>query len=126
MHLNKRTKERECRFYFPRPNTVEAKVIKEMNPKYWIFAGKRNDQLINYFNRTLTTFWLANTDITPCTDIDTVVNYMGKYCNKAEESSESYADIIRQILSKINPTHPKLSLVQKLMNKLMVEHDVSS
>ena len=52
-------------------------------------------------------------------------NYIGKYYSKTEKSSKSYTNIIQQILSKINLIHPRLSLIQKLINKLVIEHDVS-
>src|SRR6185437_5635287 len=110
IRLNKRTKERLYRFYFPRPNAFEAKITREMNPKHWIYIEKRNDKLVNYFNRILTIFWLTNTNIALCTDINTVINYIDKYCSKAEKSTESYTNIIRQILPKVNPNHSKLSL----------------
>jgi hypothetical protein len=97
-----------------------------MNPEYWIYAAKRNDKLVNHFNRTLTAFWLANTDIAPYTDINAVINYISKYCSKAEKSTESYSNIIRQILPKVNPNYPKLSLIQRLINKLIAKRDISA
>src|SRR5436190_12145399 len=94
IYLNKRTKERECRFYFPRSNIVEAKVTKEMNLEHWMFVVKRNNQLVNHFNYILITLWLVNIDIISCTDVNVVANYMGKYCSKAEKSTELYTNIV--------------------------------
>ena len=66
-----------------------------MNPEHWTFAAKRNDQLVNYFNRILTIFWLTNIDITLYTNINVVINYIGKYYSKAKKSTKSYINIIR-------------------------------
>ena len=95
MRLNKRIKKRECRFYFPRFNAAEPKIIKEINSEYWTFAVKRNDQFVNHFNCILTIFWLANINIILYTDINIVINYIGKYYNKAKKSIELYINIIR-------------------------------
>ena len=82
-----------------------------MNPEHWTFAAKRNDQLVNHFNRILIIFWLTNTDIALCIDINAVINYMGKYYSKAKKSIKSYINIVRQIFPKVNPNHLKLLLV---------------
>ncbi|KAM4067595.1 PIF1-like helicase [Hirsutella rhossiliensis] len=47
--------------------------------------GKRNDGQINHYNRLLTVAWLANTDVSPCTSLQQVIDYAAKYCSKSEK-----------------------------------------
>ena len=68
---------------------------------------------------------MANTDVSVCGDTNAVINYIAKYCSKAETQSLSYRDIVKSVLPNINPQHPRLSLVQRLMNKLIAERDIS-
>ncbi|XP_044723694.1 ATP-dependent DNA helicase PIF1 [Hirsutella rhossiliensis] len=47
--------------------------------------GERNDGQINHYNRLLTVAWLANTDVSPCTSLQQVIDYAAKYCSKSEK-----------------------------------------
>ena len=98
-----------CRFYFPRRHHEEAYVTRDMNPAYWMFDGVRNDSRLNGYNRTITLGWLANTDINPCTSVDAVLNYVAKYCSKAETKSKSYQELARSLLPRISNRNPLVS-----------------
>ncbi|KAK0655303.1 hypothetical protein B0T16DRAFT_304942, partial [Cercophora newfieldiana] len=67
--------------------------------------------------------WLANTDISPCTSIQAVLQYITKYCSKAEQKSQSYKDMAKEILPKVTNRSPMVSFVAKVMNKLISERD---
>lgn len=55
-----------------------------------------------------------------------MVNYIAKYAIKEETKSTSYNDMLKQCLPHVNSTKPLLSLVSKLMNKLVSERDWSA
>ncbi|KAM5354934.1 hypothetical protein ACJ41O_001580 [Fusarium nematophilum] len=93
MQLNKHTKQVECRFGFPHGQRLLASLDKVPHSKHWSFRGERNDSQINHYNRLLTVAWLANTDVSPCTSLQQVIDYAAKYCSKSEKKSESFAQI---------------------------------
>ncbi|KAF4993680.1 hypothetical protein FDECE_13356 [Fusarium decemcellulare] len=115
-----------CRFYFPRALHALPKVTREINPKFLMFDGSRNDHQLNNFNRTMILSWLANIDASPCTSLYAVVNYMGKYCSKSEVSTESFKDIAKAVLPKVNANRGLVGFVAKFMNRLVVERDWSA
>lgn len=115
-----------CRFYFPRELHDEAYVTHRLNPQYLIFDGARNDTTLNNYNRTMAVSWLANHDISPCTSVHAVINYIAKYCSKAEHQTQSYKDIAREILPKVNQQLGLVGFVARFMNKLAAERDWSA
>lgn len=120
------TDNKVCRFYFPRQLHEMAIVTNDLNPVHLIFDGARNDTRLNNFNRLIALAWRANRDISPCTSQHAVINYIAKYASKAETKSESYRDIARAILPKVNSNKPLVSFVAKFMNKLASERDWSA
>ncbi|KPM39851.1 hypothetical protein AK830_g6688 [Neonectria ditissima] len=115
-----------CRFNFPRELHDEAYVTTRLNPQYLIFNSARNDTSLNNYNRTLSVGWLANHDISPCTSVHAVVNYIAKYCSKAEHQTQSYRDIAREVLPHVNHERGITGFVAKFMNKLAAERDWSA
>ena len=99
---------------------------KELNPEIYSFMAKRNDSNLNQYNRSITLTWLANTDISVCGDTNAVINYIAKYCSKAETQSVSYGNIIQAILPSLNASHPRFSLIKRAMNRLIAERDIFS
>ena len=118
--------EKVCRFYFPHELRTVPAVTRRLNPKHLVFVPTRNDDRLNAYNRLVTMAWLANTDVSPCTSSQAVLNYIGKYCTKAETKTTSYADLVRQVVPTVNSNRPLLSLVAKVMNKLIGERDWSA
>ncbi|KID81497.1 ATP-dependent DNA helicase PIF1 [Metarhizium guizhouense ARSEF 977] len=125
MQLNKRTKQVECRFGFPHGQRLLASLNKLPHSKHWCFRGERNDSQINHYNRLLTVAWLANTDISPCTSLQQVVDYAAKYCSKSEKKSESFAQIGKALMPRVKDQNPLISFTSKLLNQLVAERDYS-
>ncbi|KIX04765.1 uncharacterized protein Z518_05635 [Rhinocladiella mackenziei CBS 650.93] len=115
-----------CRFNYPAALRQEPAVEKAMGSSYLRFQPVRNDGRLNNYNRLVSLAWLANTDIAPCTGSRAVLNYIGKYCTKAEQKSENYRQVIQHLLPNLNVTKPLLSLVSKTMNRLIGERDWSA
>jgi ATP-dependent DNA helicase PIF1 len=118
--------EPECRFLFPRQPRETAEMIRHPGKTWWSFEGRRNDTLMNQYNRLITLAWLANTDISPCSGVEAVINYAAKYCSKTEQQTASYAEIAKAILPHVSDRNPMLSFVSKMMNKLIGERDYSA
>ncbi|THY28305.1 hypothetical protein D6D01_03910 [Aureobasidium pullulans] len=70
-----------------------------------MFFFKRNDPHLNRYNRTMSLRWLANTDITPRTSLQAVLNYLSEYCTKAGVKVPQYQDMLRATQGfKLTPT----------------------
>ncbi|KAF5578398.1 ATP-dependent DNA helicase PIF1 [Fusarium pseudoanthophilum] len=104
------SEETYCRFYFPRALHPEPVLARNMNPNYPIYDGPRNDTQLNNFNRTQAA----------------VINYVVKYVGKAEVKSESYKDIAKAILPRVNSSRGVVGFVAKFMNRLIAERDWSA
>ncbi|KAM4061713.1 PIF1-like helicase [Hirsutella rhossiliensis] len=117
MQLNKHTKQVECRFGFPHGQRLLASLTS--------FRGERNDGQINHYNRLLTVAWLANTDVSPCTSLQQVIDYAAKYCSKSEKKSESFAQIGKALMPRVKDHNPLISFTSKLLNQLVAERDYS-
>ncbi|KAF6820018.1 hypothetical protein CSOJ01_01086 [Colletotrichum sojae] len=112
-----------CRFHFPHPERPVPDVTKDFNLNHWIFVGRRNDEMLNHFSPALSVGWLANTDISPCTSAYAVVQYVAKYCSKAEVKTQTYKELARSIVPKVKANQPAVSFAAKLMNKIIAERD---
>ncbi|KAM4067812.1 ATP-dependent DNA helicase PIF1 [Hirsutella rhossiliensis] len=87
--------------------------------------GARNDGQINHYNRLLTVAWLANTDVSPCTSLQQVIDYAAKYCSKSEKKSDSFAQIGKALMPRVKDHNPLISFTSKLLNQLVSERDYS-
>ncbi|KAJ3459135.1 hypothetical protein MRS44_015208 [Fusarium solani] len=115
--------ETSCRFHFPRETHTHPILSRNLNPNYPVYDGARNDTQLNNFNRTIIISWLANIDVSPCTSSSAVINYVVKYVGKAEKKSESYKDIAKAILPRVNSNRGIVGFVAKFMNILITERD---
>jgi hypothetical protein len=115
-----------CRFFFPRPLFDDPVVTKGINHKSWLFSLARNIPDINQYSPPITMGWMANTDIQPPTSLFAVLAYVAKYIFKPEIKSKSYKDLQGMILPYTNERVPLLSLVLKMLNKLIRERDWSA
>src|SRR3981081_2253156 len=70
--------------------------------------------------------WMANTDIQPPTSLYAMLSYIGKYVSKPEKSSASYIELQTQIFALIPCQAPLLSVVSKMLNRLIGERDWSA
>lgn len=114
------------KFNFPRPLREEPDVNNEGNPRWQTFAPARNDPLLNNYNPAFTMGWLANINVTPCTDQKAVLYYVAKYCTKAETKTVKLDELMKDLLPHISSKNPIGSLVIKFMNKLIGERDISA
>ncbi|EEU34868.1 uncharacterized protein NECHADRAFT_98098 [Fusarium vanettenii 77-13-4] len=85
---------------------------------------KQVDQM-NHYNRLLAVAWLANTDVSPCTSLQQVIDYAAKYCSKSEKKSESFAQIGKALMPRVKDHNPLISFTLKLLNQLVTERDYS-
>jgi ATP-dependent DNA helicase PIF1 len=92
-----------CRFFYPRPLTLQAVVTKDINHKDYMFAPARNQSTLNQCLPVVTMGWMANTDIQPSLTLHGVLAYLAKYVSKPEKSSISYTElqVIRKVVSKV-------------------------
>ncbi|KAK0707072.1 hypothetical protein B0T26DRAFT_729060 [Lasiosphaeria miniovina] len=118
------SREKLCRFYFERPLHDHAVLIRGMNPKYEMFDGARpNDGRLNNYARAIVLGWLANTDSVPTTSLRAVLTYISKYCSRAESQTQPYKDILRELIPRVNSRQPLVTLISKMLNKLLAERD---
>ena len=92
------TEEEYCRFYFPKRTHSTAILTRDLNPGYYVFDAARNDPLLNAFSAAITVGWLANTDVSPYTSLNAIINYVRKYYSKAETITLSYRKIVNQVI----------------------------
>ncbi|KAM4061636.1 PIF1-like helicase [Hirsutella rhossiliensis] len=83
--------------------------------------GERNDGQINHYNRLLTVAWLANTDVSPCTSLQQVIDYAAKYCSKSEKKSESFAQIGKALMPR--PLAPRPAVTGRAFPLLRIDGD---
>ena len=82
---------------------------------------------MNHYNRLLSICWRANTDITPLTTVKAVMEYILKYCSKAETQTLSYTDMMKAVLPKVDSVEkPFLSFVARFLNSIVGERDWSA
>lgn len=112
---------RVCRFGFPIPVETESALRKENG--IWKFFPKRNDSLLQRFNRFLTQAWRGNTDCSAITSKDGVLNYIAKYASKGEQPSESYSDILKRILERNAPDTAAVTLIRQLLVSSVAERN---
>lgn len=121
--------EKVCRFHFPRAIHPQAVVTRELsasgikNPPWDTFDGVRNDGSLNNYIRGVSMGWMANTDASPCTSLRAVINYISKYCSKAETKTQPYQEMLKELIPKVSHAQPMVSLVAKMMNRLVSERD---
>ncbi|KAG6173479.1 hypothetical protein E4U36_000861 [Claviceps purpurea] len=81
---------------------------------------------MNHYSPVAIMAWRANMDITPCTSIRVALDYIAKYCTKAEVPTASYTDIVKSVLPHVSDSRLVVSLAAKSLNKLLVERDWGS
>ena len=118
--------ERRCRFHFPQAFRTVAEVSRDQNPLHYKFLPVRNDTLLNAYIPSLTLGWNANNDMSPCTNINGVLRYVGKYASKAETKSEPYNEMFANAIRNCSERNPFLSTAMKMMNRLIGERDWST
>ena len=98
----------------------------EGNPRWQTFAPAWNDPLFNNYNPAFTMGWVANIDVTPCTDQKAVLYYVAKYCTKAKTKTVKLDKLMKDLLPHISSKNPIGLLGINFMNKLIAERDISA
>ena len=124
--INRVTKREGCRFGFPFPYIDAPRLIQREGSSYKTYEPIRNDSHMGKYNPAVTMAWLANTDISPCTDEGAVIHYLAKYCSKAETKSKKLLELMRELLPNVSSHQPVVSLTRKVMNRLIGERDWSA
>lgn len=81
---------------------------------------------MNNYVPLITMAWKANTDFTLCTSSQAVLNYLAKYCTKEEVQSQTYREIVQEMIPFMHSFNHLFSLVSKVMNRLVGERDWSA
>lgn len=116
----------QCRFYFPCALCATPHIAKALNPNHHAFLPARNDTRLNQYNPLLLFAWKANLDVSVCLDYIAVKTYVAKFASKAEHKSKSYKQLVADVAPHISSSgNPLLSLVVRVMNKLLAERDWS-
>jgi hypothetical protein len=103
-----------------------VKVNQHPTRSYMQFFLKRNDGYLNKYNWLTTMAWQANTDVSPCTSVAAVIDYMVKYAVKPQKASASYHEMATRVMHLVNEARPYQSMVTKLMKKLIGECNYSA
>jgi hypothetical protein len=121
----KNSKEVVCRFHFSFSIREIFTIFNIVNLKWKSFDFVRNDSLLNTYNLIVSMNWLTNIDFTSCTNQHAILRYIVKYCFKAKIKSFKLIDVFRDVLSHVhvNSKSTMLSLIIKMMNKLIIERD---
>ncbi|KAG6241365.1 hypothetical protein E4U24_006120 [Claviceps purpurea] len=85
-----------------------------------------SDERLNHYDRTITCGWQANTDVSPCTGIGAVVNYVVKHAGKAEKHTLPYGQLVEKAINKCRELNESgTCAVLRAMNSLITERDWS-
>ena len=122
----KGSEDMRCRFYFPQAYRTVPDVNRDLNPKHYKFMPVRNDTLLNAYIPTTTLGWNANTDVSPCTNIGTVLRYAAKYASKSEVKTDTYKELFQKAIETCSDRNPFLSTAMKMVNRLIAERDWSA
>ena len=122
----KKTEEQICRFHFFRSLQFASTINNVMNFKYEIFNATRNDFLMKNYNFIYNLKWLTNVNVSSCIDQNVVLTYIVKYCIKVEVKFLFYKKLLKSMLSDVTLKVFMLSLIIKLMNKLIIERNYFS
>lgn len=122
----KRTSKMQCRFYFLRPLQPLPTVFNILNPKWLSYCPNCNDVLMGNYNTNFSLGWLANVDISPCTNQNAVLGYVAKYYSKTKFTFLSFKDFLKEMLKMVNPKSFMLLLATKILNKVISKQDWSA
>ncbi|KAK3917466.1 ATP-dependent DNA helicase [Frankliniella fusca] len=111
-----RSKQLECRYKFPMDMRERSELAEEDGNVIGI-KFKRNDQLLNKYNKWVLQTWRANIDISPIVNKRIVYRYIAKYASKSEIKSLCYNQVLTDIL---NTDGDEGEMSKKAIRKLLV------
>ncbi|GBP12652.1 hypothetical protein EVAR_10302_1 [Eumeta japonica] len=121
-----------CRFAFPRPPSTETRIVAQSsaeflrnNGRICVLKRRKEDEMINNYNRTLLKFWGANMDIQPCGSNDSIAYYVAKYISKNEPTvlDRSIIEAIQQVRQEEDDISRRMF---KISMKILNERQVSA
>ncbi|MCJ1360781.1 MAG: hypothetical protein MMC33_010790 [Icmadophila ericetorum] len=107
------------------PKKHQEVATVEKDGHFWKYKAERNDTLLNGYIPPFTMGWMANTDLSPCTNAASVVHYIAKLASKAEKKSQNYTELFKKATQGLNraSTTPLMSSANRLLNALVGERD---
>jgi len=88
--------------------------------------AKRNDPKLQQYNAFVTILWRANTDFSPITSKDAVLNYISKYASKGEIGSEAYSEVLKRMMQRNAEDSPAAVVVRQLLVSSVAERNYSA
>ncbi|XP_012143156.1 uncharacterized protein LOC105662771 [Megachile rotundata] len=113
-----------CRFKFPQPLCEESTFVEENGAI--VFLPKRNDPLLNRYNKLITQTWRANVDIAIVTSIEAILNYIAKYVSKGEVASTNFSELIARIADLYQANDNGTVIIRKLLQASLTGRDYSA
>lgn len=90
------------------------------------FSQSVTDSLLQRYNPFVTQVWRGNTDFSPIISKDAVLKYISKYASKGEYASESYREILNQIVGRASVDTPAATLIRRLLVSSVAERNYSA
>ncbi|KAK3931961.1 ATP-dependent DNA helicase [Frankliniella fusca] len=125
LRVNKKTKQKQCRFKFPVNLQDKATIVKNSGGEFE-FKPERNDPLLNKFNKFLILLWRANIDIAPVLSEKALIGYLTKYVSKSETPSKTLTEILANIMLQVEAESRAKTVIQKLFTNAVADRDISA
>ena len=123
--INKKTKQRECRFKFPK-NMQETATIEKGDNGELEFKPRRNDPRLNKFHPFIIQLWRANMDIAPVISKRALICYLAKYISKSEVSSQALDEVFKTAIDSTDENMKAKKIISKVFMKSCGERDISA
>jgi len=124
LRRKRNSRQMSCRFGFP--IELEESSALRLDSGSWKFIPKRNDSLLQRYNRFVTQIWRGNTDFSAITSHDAVINYISKYASKGEHSSEAMSEVLRRLITRNDDETPASTLIRQLLISSVAERNFSA
>ncbi|CAK5270705.1 unnamed protein product [Mycena citricolor] len=115
-----------CRFDYPMPCHPDCAVIGRDSKSRLRFEPRRNDPLLNNYNRAMLMAWRANIDLKPVLSKDAAINYIAKYASKSEQQAPAFPEMLDGVVKLMNSGATAQLACQKLLNKMLGERSYSA
>ncbi|KAK3915748.1 ATP-dependent DNA helicase [Frankliniella fusca] len=110
------TKSLKCRYKFPKELLSET-TIEKQDGKIVDINFKRNDPILNKYNKWVLQTWRSNIDFSPILNKEIDYRYIAKYASKSEIKSVCYNEVLSDILNRSTNDN---DLSKKAIRKLLV------
>lgn len=124
LRRKRNTRQFACRYGFPIELEENSCLRNEQGT--WKFIPKRNDQFVQRYNKFVTQIWRGNSDFSPVTSKDAVLNYIAKYASKGEFASEAYSAVLQRVCDQRLPDSTAATLIRKLLVSSVAERNFSA